>query len=225
MRKILLAIALLLSVLGLAACSSGEEVGVKPATQTQSAKVDIKDQVIQLKDSEVVFNYEGKDVNGKELKEFADTNMSQLGESKKFDKESVVRRYILQNELVKYVGLSQKELDEKHKLFAEEYKFDKMVDISKGEFIKDELQPAILLKDYSSNGKVISELYKTLNEKAKKHVSEESFKTNTLLFYQELKKNKTESKKLNDFQQKLINDSGANGIDLKVQDEKTELIL
>ncbi|MFS0764382.1 hypothetical protein [Peribacillus phoenicis] len=91
MKKIVLGFALSLSILVLAACGLGEEAGStkQPTAQSAPAKVDKKDQVSQLKDSEVVFNYEGKDVNGKQLKEFADEYMSSLGESKKFDKESV----------------------------------------------------------------------------------------------------------------------------------------
>ncbi|MES1038942.1 hypothetical protein [Peribacillus simplex] len=227
MKKIVLGFALLLSVLGLAACSSGEEQGVKPAAQqTASATVAKGDQVSSLKDNEVVFNYEGKDVKGKQLKEFADEYMTNLGESKKFDKESVAKRYILKNELMKYSGLTQEAIDESYKSFVERYEgSEDLIDMSKGSTFFSDIQKELLFKDYSFNEELMDKYYNNLSEGAKANVSRKDFATNYGLVYKNITEDKAEYQKLKDFQQKLLNDSGANGIDLKVQDEKTELIL
>lgn len=224
MKKIVLGFALSLSILGLTACGSGEEAG-STKQQTAPAKVDKKNQVSQLKDSEVVFNYEGKDVNGKQLKEFADEYMTNLGESKKFDKESVAKRYILKNELMKYSGLTQEAIDESYKSFVERNEgSEDLIDMSKGSTFFSDMQRELLFKDYSFNEELMDKYYNNLSEEAKANVSRKDFATNYGLVYKNITEDKAEYQKLKDFQQKLLNDSGAKGIDLKVQDEKTEFI-
>jgi hypothetical protein len=128
------------------------------------------------KEEVAVLELKGKQVSQEDLDTYKEEYLSHLPDYKNLSQVKVITHYVLKNELMKYVELSEEEVDSEYKKILEVETEEGVGKISRGEYALNMIKEKYAQKDLATSEEKLQEIYEKLSDSEKSSIPFETFK-------------------------------------------------